>query len=528
MVLCCDCFAASPLILYYSPLYPYSLSLSVCVCVSPPPINIFTLLVANDQPGLNKEPPSSPTPLKKGKSDGVVKVSPSKTKKKQKSKTNGAGDETGHKTVDKDEVVDKTKKNKINGEIMSGGDGGSNDLKAKNKLCFGFKNGNCTAGDKCQFSHELSFQQQQRQTIRRLSNATTPYSSASNMMTTTKNASVNHKGPVPTAAGSGIGLSSLLSDLPVSPFPLERERKRTRFSIGGGSQLESQDVACPSPLPDPIHSFSDAWDTLVDLTCSHPMYSKHFLDVQDGDRVQALPCSDRCRTNSRESTYLPQVIALDCEMCMVEDPESGIRNGKELLRLSVVDGRPQKIGKKGKVEPRITLLDTLVKPSSPIVQMRSAIHGIVEQDLENVEFTKDHGRTALLKLSCPKTVVVGHALHNDLDALKLSHARVVDTALLFRVKDEPEATPSLRDVSKALLGTDIQDGIHDSVRRDGFTTESFLIILSSKQFFNYFLGIHRSWMRRLLWQLRKKHWILLPQESHYHMWSVCLGEKIAQ
>ncbi len=424
---------------------------------------------------MNDELQSFPAPLKKGNSDGMVKVSPSITKKKRKTKNTGIrGEKPEPKTINNDEVVvEKTKKQKTNCEIINGGgDSSSHDLKAKNKLCFGFKNGNCSNGDKCQFSHELSSQQQQQQTSRRLSNATT-HSSTSKMMTTTKNAIVNDE--VPTAGNNG--LSTLLSDLPVSPFPLAREKKRTRFSIGGGSQLQSRDVTCsppPPPLPEPIHSFSDAWDTLVDLTCSHPMYSKHFLDVGDDDRVQALPCNERCRANSRESTYLPQVIALDCEMCMVEDPESGIRNGKELLRLSVVDGRPQKKGKKGKLEPRVTLLDTLVKPSSPIVQMRSAIHGIIEQDLENVKFTKDHGRTALLKLSCPKTVIVGHALHNDLDALMLNHTRVVDTALLFGVKGEPEATPSLRDVSKALLGTAIQDGIHDSVRRDGFTTESFL------------------------------------------------------
>ncbi len=477
---------------------------------------------------MNNELQALPTPLKKGNSDGVLKGSPSIAKKKQKTKRKGIRDKSVPKIIN-NEVMEKRMKNETNCEIINGGSG-SHDLKAKNKLCFGFKNGNCSTGDKCQFSHELSSQQQQQQTSRRLSNATT-YSSTSKMMTTTKNAIVNDEGPVPTAGSNG--LSTLLSDLPVSPFPLEREKKRTRFSIGGGSQLQSRDVTCsppPPPLPEPIHSFSDAWDTLVDLTCSHPMYSKHFLDVGDDDRVQALPCNDRCRTNSRESTYLPQVIALDCEMCMVEDPESGIRNGKELLRLSVVDGRPQKKGKKGELEPRVTLLDTLVKPSSPIVQMRSAIHGIIEQDLENVEFTKGHGRTALLKLSCPKTVIVGHALHNDLDALMLNHTRVVDTALLFGVKGEPEATPSLRDVSKALLGTAIQDGIHDSVRREWLHNRIFFEP-SHQVFFlfsNYFLAIHRSWTHLLPLQLRRKHWILLLQESHYHMWNVCLGERIAQ
>ena len=60
----------------------------------------------------------------------------------------------------------------------------------------------------------------------------------------------------------------------------------------------------------------------------------------------------------------------------------------------------------------------------------------------------------------PDTVLVGHALDNDLKALKFAHGRVVDTALLYRSNEG--ATASLRELAVALLGSE-QEHPHDSV-----------------------------------------------------------------
>ena len=80
------------------------------------------------------------------------------------------------------------------------------------------------------------------------------------------------------------------------------------------------------------------------------------------------------------------------------------------------------------------------------------IHGISEAHLESVTFTLRHAQAAMKKLVGPDTILVGHALDNDLKSLKFSHARVVDTALLFR---SPEGkTCSLRELAVALLGGD--------------------------------------------------------------------------
>jgi hypothetical protein len=38
------------------------------------------------------------------------------------------------------------------------------------------------------------------------------------------------------------------------------------------------------------------------------------------------------------------VLALDCEMCLTQDPVSKARDGKALIRLSVVNGHDDEVG----------------------------------------------------------------------------------------------------------------------------------------------------------------------------------------
>lgn len=59
-----------------------------------------------------------------------------------------------------------------------------------------------------------------------------------------------------------------------------------------------------------------------------------------------------------------------------QDPLSKERNGKELLRMSVVRG-----------DDGEQLVDTLVRPGNPVVDWRTDIHGVGPQHLEGVTFT---------------------------------------------------------------------------------------------------------------------------------------------
>lgn len=59
-----------------------------------------------------------------------------------------------------------------------------------------------------------------------------------------------------------------------------------------------------------------------------------------------------------------------------QDPLSKERNGKELLRMSIVRG-----------DDGERLMDTLVRPSNPVVDWRTDIHGVADHHLEGVMFT---------------------------------------------------------------------------------------------------------------------------------------------
>jgi len=148
----------------------------------------------------------------------------------------------------------------------------------------------------------------------------------------------------------------------------------------------------------------------------------------------------------------PQAIAIDCEMCESQDPLSGAKNPKALCRLSVVNAE----------KPEEVLLDTLVKPAWPVIDYRTRINGIAKEHLENVEFTLRHAQAFMLALCSQETVIVGHALHNDLVALNMEHDVVADSSFLFRAKDSPAATPSLKDTVKTMLKKEMPN-THDSV-----------------------------------------------------------------
>lgn len=115
-------------------------------------------------------------------------------------------------------------------------------------------------------------------------------------------------------------------------------------------------------------------------------------------------------TPARATVY-PPVIAIDCEMCETVDPVTETKNSNALIRVSIVNG----------LNPSEVLLDSLVAPSWPISEMRTRIHGITETNLTGVTFTLRHAQAFLMKICSDQTVIIGHALHHDLRALKFQH-----------------------------------------------------------------------------------------------------------
>ncbi|KFY45357.1 hypothetical protein V495_03031 [Pseudogymnoascus sp. VKM F-4514 (FW-929)] len=133
-----------------------------------------------------------------------------------------------------------------------------------------------------------------------------------------------------------------------------------------------------------------------------------------------------------------EVIAMDCEMCMTGEREFS------LTRISLVawDGT--------------VTLDELVKPDKPIIDYVTQYSGITEEMLRPVTTTLHDIQQKLLKILTPRTILIGHSLNADLNALKLTHPFIIDTSLLY---PHPRGTPlksSLKYLAKKYLGREIQ------------------------------------------------------------------------
>lgn len=144
-----------------------------------------------------------------------------------------------------------------------------------------------------------------------------------------------------------------------------------------------------------------------------------------------------------------QVLAMDCEMVGVG--YSGSRS--VLARVCLINSH-------GTV-----LLDKHVRPIEDVTDYRTHVSGVRARDLSHSraedfwEVQKEVAR--LLK----GRILVGHALHNDLKALLLSHPKrsIRDTLRYRALRSKVGRGRALRHLARDLLGVNIQEGEHSPV-----------------------------------------------------------------
>ncbi|MCL7049721.1 hypothetical protein MKW94_009702 [Papaver nudicaule] len=173
---------------------------------------------------------------------------------------------------------------------------------------------------------------------------------------------------------------------------------------------------------------------LIRLTFEHPEYaSSYSFPSYDKDWVVTRISKSKTKESNK-------MVAVDCEMVRCEDQTDAV------VKVCVVD---QNLGVK---------LDKVVNPGKPISDYRSKITGITAKDLEGVTCTLADVQKSMKKLLSDGTILIGHSLHCDLEALKLDHARVIDTSLIFKCTDGTYfKRPSLNHLCKVVLNREVRE-----------------------------------------------------------------------
>ncbi|KAK5978426.1 Exonuclease [Trichostrongylus colubriformis] len=104
--------------------------------------------------------------------------------------------------------------------------------------------------------------------------------------------------------------------------------------------------------------------------------------------------------------------ALDCEFVYTTV-------GKEAARITVVDSYGSEV------------MDCVFRPEHELVDPNTRYSGLSVQEIENSDKTLSDIREILFEMINSETLLIGHALENDLKALRIVHDNVIDTSVLF-------------------------------------------------------------------------------------------------
>lgn len=144
------------------------------------------------------------------------------------------------------------------------------------------------------------------------------------------------------------------------------------------------------------------------------------------------------RDSYKPVTSKSPMFGLDCEMCRTEKAQN------ELARVSIVDENYQSV------------YETLVRPSSKIIDYLTPWSGITKDMMENVTMTLEEVQKDVCNLLPADAILVGQSLNCDLNAMKLMHPYVIDTSCIFNTTGDRNRKSKLQHFAKIFLDEDIQ------------------------------------------------------------------------
>lgn len=173
-------------------------------------------------------------------------------------------------------------------------------------------------------------------------------------------------------------------------------------------------------------------------------------EVKNGESIASLQQMVLGMVSYRSSEMTPgKYLALDCEMVGVGPKGSE----SSLARVSVVNFH-------GAV-----VFNSFVRQRERVVDYRTQWSGVRKADLEKGAKPFDEVQSTVASFIKDQTLI-GHAVHNDLKALLLSHpsSQLCDTqALAYKCDLTKSRRIALRTLVRQELGVGIQDGEHDSI-----------------------------------------------------------------
>ncbi|KAI9884537.1 MAG: hypothetical protein M1823_003663 [Watsoniomyces obsoletus] len=253
----------------------------------------------------------------------------------------------------------------------------------------------------------------------------------------------------------------------------ECDRCKTRFQVFPGRREDGQlssGGACTHHWGKPYMP-RDTGETEKRFGCCQEPLSmsvgcataeRHVFKAGEVKRMAAVLQFEETPPNA--NVPVNRAVCLDCEMCYTV-------YGMELVRVTVTAWQTGE-----------EMLDVLVRPMGEILDLNTRFSGITTKQLADArpyhasETTTNGGKTktktssstlqivespaAARKLVCsfisPQTPIIGHALENDMGALRLIHRTLVDTCLLFPHHKGLPLRNSLKNLARRHLDWEIQ------------------------------------------------------------------------